>query len=252
MTTAHHRHPKPRLPLLVGVLAAGLLAAGADPVPAASLRGSQSSILKQNRSARSHDFTYLQTPAHVRRFVDAGILVPVPGNQDYELAQVSFPYARPEVKVFVERLARQYRSATGEKLVVTSLTRPRSHQPRNASESSVHPCGMAIDIRKSHHRSARRWLEEVLLSLERSGVVEATLERRPPHYHVAVFPGPYAAYVARQTGEAFASQYRVRQGDSLWGIARKHNTTVGVLKQANEMASVTIFPGQVLEIPAVR
>ena len=30
----------------------------------------------------------------------------IPGNEDYELAAVSYPFARPEVKLFIERLAR--------------------------------------------------------------------------------------------------------------------------------------------------
>ena len=37
---------------------------------------------------------------------------------------VSFPFARPEVELFVQRLSGQYRRACGEQLVVTSLTRP--------------------------------------------------------------------------------------------------------------------------------
>ena len=58
-----------------------------------------------------------------------------------------------------ERLGGQYRGACGEQLVITSLTRPATLQPRNASERSVHPTGMALDIRYSWDRSCRRWLE---------------------------------------------------------------------------------------------
>ena len=64
------------------------------------------------------------------------------------------------MKLFIERLARQYRGATGEKLVVTSLTRPTREQPGNASRYSVHPCGMAVDFRRPWGRKARRWLEQ--------------------------------------------------------------------------------------------
>ena len=34
--------------------------------------------------------------------------------------------------------------------------------------------------------------------IERSGVLEATYERNPPHFHVALFPSQYAAYVERK------------------------------------------------------
>jgi hypothetical protein len=168
---------------------------------AQTLLGSHESLLRQNEEAREHDFTYLRTSADVRDYAQQGLLVRLTGSSDYELADnVSFPYARPEVKTFVERLSDQYRSACGERLVVTSLTRPITRQPANASAISVHPTGMAIDLRRSDSSGCRLWLETVLLDLENKGVIEATREQYPPHYHVAVFPNPYLQYVA--SGEA--------------------------------------------------
>lgn len=230
---------------------------------AQSLRGSRASLARQNRQAQLHDYTYLKHPADVQRFVQAGLLVRIRENADLELARVSFPYARPEVKVFLERLSRQYRSACGEKLVVTSLVRPTSRQPRNASPLSVHPTGMALDLRRSAKPACRKWLERVLLQLEAQGTLEATRENRPPHYHVALFPRPYMRYVSRMTnsntrlasnethtessGETTA--YRVRRGDSLWTIARRHGTTVEALKQLNGLSSARLVAGQKIQIP---
>jgi hypothetical protein len=116
----------------------------------------------------------------------------VHGNEDLELAggEVSFPYARPEVKIFLEQLAHAYHAACGEPLVVTSLTRPISRQPWNASPISVHPTGMAVDMRHSDRRACRQWMDSTLLALEGEGMIEATRERWPAHYHVAVFPDP--------------------------------------------------------------
>lgn len=169
---------------------------------AQSLLGSRESLLRQNEEAREHDFTYLRTSTDVRDYAQQGLLVRLAGNSDYELAsdEVSFPYARPEVKTFVERLSNQYRDACGERLVVTSLTRPITRQPPNASAISVHPTGMALDLRRSDSSGCRQWLETVLLDLENKGVLEATREQYPPHYHVAVFPNPYLQYIA--SGEA--------------------------------------------------
>lgn len=229
-------------------LAAVLLLA-APAVESASLSGSRSSVSRQNRQARRHAFTFIRTPAQVELFVANGWLVPVRGNADYSLHAVSFPYARPEVKLFIERLAKQYRASCGEPLVVTSLTRPTSRQPRNASPLSVHPTGMALDMRRSWSRSCRRWLESTLLYLEGRGVIEAARERRPPHYHVAVFPEPYAAYVAN-LGNETRDRYYVVRGDTLYSIARRHATTVGLVKQANGLRSDRIYPGQVLKLPA--
>jgi hypothetical protein len=154
----------------VGALALSLLASGAE---AQSLVGSKTTMIRQNLVAREHDYTFLRNAAHVRKFVDLGLLVRVRGNANYELASVSYPYARPELQTFIERLAAQYRSACGEKLVVTSLTRPLNEQPRNASDLSVHPTGMAVDLRISNRAKCRTWLERTLISLEKQGVLDA-------------------------------------------------------------------------------
>ena len=230
------------------LLAAVLLVVAPNLATAQSLGGSASSLDRQNRMARTHDFTFLDTPGQVSRFAGLGYLVRVRPNSDFDLYGVSFPYARPEVQMFVSRLASQYRASCGERLVVTSLTRPESRQPRNASGRSVHPTGMAVDLRLSRKTSCRRWLERVLLELEGSRVLEATRERRPAHYHVAVFPQPYARYV---TSLSKTMRYRVRSGDSLWAIARKHGTTVARLREENGLASSRILPGQVLDVPIV-
>lgn len=224
------------------------------PAEAQSLRGSPGTVERQNQQARAHDFTFLVDGSHVRRFVDAGYLVPVKSNASFHVKRISFPYARPEVAMFLSRLGRQYREACGEHLVVTSLTRPTTRQPRNASPRSVHPTGMAVDLRRSTSRHCRSWLEGVLLHLERRGVVEAVREMRPPHYHVAVFPKPYAAYVEEQLASAGAEiapreqRYRVRAGDTLWTIAQNHGVTVKEIRSANGLAGSRIFPGQVLKL----
>ncbi len=224
------------------------------PAMAASLRGTDSSLDRQNRVARQHDFTFLRNSSQVRQFVDDGYLVPVEGNNDYQLHRVSFPYARPEVKLFIERLGRHYRKVCREPLVITSLTRPLNRQPRNASPRSVHPTGMAFDLRRSWSRSCRRWLEQALLSMENAGVLEAGYERRPPHYHVAVFFRRYTAWAARHPSIDDplipTDRYIVTRGDTLWKIARRRNTTVDTVKRANGLRSSRIYPGQVLKVPA--
>jgi LysM repeat protein len=170
-------------------------------VAAQTLRGSRSTMQRQNRVAREQDYTFLQTSSQVRRFAREGLLVRIPGNSNYGLASVSHPYARPAVKTFLERLGAQHRNACGERLIVTSLTRPLREQPRNASDLSVHPAGMAADLRISRKASCRRWLEKTLLQLEDNRVIDATRERRPAHYHVAVFPAAYERYVRKLEGD---------------------------------------------------
>ena len=163
---------------------------------AGTLRGSPSSMEQQHEIAVEEDLTFMRKASQVEHLVDSGALVPVAGNEDFSLSKVSFPYARPEVLLFIERLAAQYRADNGAKLVVTSLTRPAETQPRNAHKLSVHPAGMAVDFRVPSTAKGREWLENALLGLENAGVLDVTRERHPPHYHVAVFPVEYAAYAA--------------------------------------------------------
>lgn len=253
----------------------------ASPTDAQTLRGSAASMDRQHRVAVAHDYTFLAKTGDVKRFVELGLLVPIKGDANYELHAVSFPYARPAVRTFIERLAAQYVSACGEKLVVTSLTRPETRQPRNASDISVHPAGMAVDLRISRRTKCRRWMESTLVSLEETGVLEATRERNPAHYHVAVFPRQYLSYVdqlrgatrlasAEPTGAvsgagstgtssgpsaddsgggASTASYRVSRGDTLWSIARSHGTTVAQLKSLNGLSSSRIKAGQTLTVP---
>jgi LysM repeat protein len=292
-----------------------ILATSTTQIHAQTLRGSAGAMNRQYRIAVDHDYTFLSAAGDVNRFVDLGLLLPVKGNANYDIHAVSFPYARPAVRTFVERLSAQYRSACGEKLVVTSLTRPTTRQPRNASDVSVHPAGMAVDLRISNKASCRRWIERTLLSLEKTGVLDATRERNPAHYHIAIFPMQYVAYVDRlssrgatrlasnapsgnaaatrtvaaesavaatdaatvetdvsdlagsalsesgpgdsgsettasDASEPSTSSYRVSRGDTLWSIARAHDTTVAEIKSLNGLASSRIRAGQTLTVPA--
>lgn len=265
-------------PILPIIAVGTLLLASAGRAPAQTLKGSRVAMERQHEVARTQDFTFLRDAAQIRKFVSLGLLERVPGSRDYELDGVSFPYARPALKTFITRLSRQYRLACGEKLVLTSLTRPLSEQPYNASDLSVHPTGIAMDLRVSDRGACQRWLQRTLLALEENGVLDATRERRPPHFHVALFPQAYTRYVSRtggsravrvagstatgavqvaaasgdaRGGEAGADmqRYEVNRGDSLWTIARRYNTTVAQLKELNNLRSSRIAAGQVISVP---
>ncbi|HEX2163329.1 MAG TPA: DUF5715 family protein, partial [Thermoanaerobaculia bacterium] len=237
---------------------------------AASLTPSRPSLLRQVEAANEHGFTYAYDDDDVEAMIARGELVRLTGNSDYSVKwTVSQPYARPEVKLFVERLGDQYRDACGQKLMVTSLVRPKTRQPSNSSPLSVHPTGMAMDLRVSGiPRACRSWLEQALLNLERRGVLEAARERHPPHFHVVLFPDPYVDYVVAKLGSgavegyrspepgavlaANGGEYRVRRGDSLWTIARRFGTTTSAIMRANGLRSSRLQIGQRLAIPGVQ
>ena len=269
------RQRSPRSLLRLAVAATTIASALSAPRAEAqgSLQPTRAGLVRQSLAARAENFSYLQNDEQVHHFVRRGLLVPLRSTADYYIHQdLRHAVARPEVKLFVERLASQYRSACGERLVVTSLLRPKNRQPRNSHPLSVHPTGMAIDLRVSNVAKCRSWLESTLVELEGRRVLEAARERRPPHYHVVVFPTAYAQYVkgdspaaAPQTVLASAKtespapaaapaarqppRYKVRSGDNLWTIARRHGVTVASIKRYNGLRSTRLKPGQTLTIP---
>ena len=190
---------------LVILLAGGATATLSRPALAGTLHGSRASMLHQHEVAVKLDYSFVRTPAQLEALVADSALQPVTPNSDLQLSGVSYPFTRPAVRDFVEWLAAAYHDAVGSPLIVTSLTRPTSLQPRNASPLSVHPAGMAVDLRIPTDTRALEWLEQKLLSLEQAGVVDVTREHSPPHLHVAVFPEQYAAFAAQHAPAISAS-----------------------------------------------
>lgn len=252
---------------LLLVLAGGILTA--LPTEAQSLRGSRGAVDRTYRQARGHALEFHKNAASVRAAAREGSLVKLSGNADYTLHQVSYPYVLPTTRTFIQRLARQYRGHCGEKLVVTSAVRPQTFRLANSVEKSVHPSGMAVDIRRPKRTRCASWLRSTLLHLEAAGALDATEERYPPHFHVAVFPSPYQRYLggtptrSASTGKAgsggrsgsksassASARYRVKRGDTLWTIARRHGVSVERLKSANDLRASKIVVGQVLRIPS--
>lgn len=182
----------------IALLAAALVGSAAVDV---TLRGSPESMERQKAVAERLELAAAESRAEMERMAREGALVKVAGGTHYEVADWVNPYAVPEVRLFVERLSRQYREACGEALMVTSLTRPLDEQPPNAHALSVHPAGMAADFRIPKNPACREWIEMAFLNLERQGVIDATRERSPPHYHVAIFPQSYARFAAARIAQ---------------------------------------------------
>ena len=162
---------------------------------AQSLRGSRASINRMYREARAEHFSFFETPVSVRKAVAAKRLVRLAPDETFRLHNVGYPFVRPATRTFVERLAPQYTAACGDTLVVTSAVRPATRQPSNSTARSVHPTGMAVDLRKPEDRECLKWLRSTLLELEEAGVLEATEEFAPPHFHVAIYNNAYTEYV---------------------------------------------------------
>jgi hypothetical protein len=167
--------------------------------PPVSLRGSPAAMQQQHEVAVRHDLPFFQSVDEIRDAASRGELVELHGSEVYEVADfVDLPYLHPAARLFVTRTAAQYHEACGEPLVVTSGVRATSRQPANAHALSVHPTGIAVDLRVSQNPECREWLEGKMLALEEEGVINGIREFRPPHYHIAVFPAQYMTYVGEQ------------------------------------------------------
>lgn len=265
---------------LILLTALGLVPPFTRAAEAQSLRGSAESVDLMYERAVQEDLTFYRNATSVKQAVSRGELVRLAPNEDMTLGVVRYPYVRAATRDWVVGFAQRYHEQCRQRLVVTSGARPLSQQPRNGSPRSVHPTGMAVDLRKPTG-ACLRWLRTALLAEERDGVIEATEERRPPHFHVAVLiesePEPIRvaettsdesddssetrshvvlASVATRPIEAepvakapALSRYRVRSGDTLWDIARRNDTTVKRLRSINGLHSSTLRPGQVLLVP---
>lgn len=240
----------PALPSLVALLCVTLPAS----LLAQSLRGSPSSVDRMYGYAVDHQLHFYETSKGVKSAVAEGHFVRLAGSDDYTLSDVSFPYVRPATRLFVHRLAAEYHAVCGKPLVVTSAVRPEAWQPPNSTPESVHPTGIAVDLRKPHGKCLS-WMRRVLKSLEDTGVIEATEEHHPVHFHVAVYSVPYKHYVQRITGndvqlaDGGRTEYEIRKGDSLWSIAQRYGTSVEELQTINELSSATIMAGQTIVVP---
>ncbi|HEV7990738.1 MAG TPA: DUF5715 family protein [Gemmatimonadaceae bacterium] len=247
------------------------------------LRGSKESVQKMYDFAQSHGLPFYLTPTNLQEAIAKGKLVQLTGDSTYELTRsVGFSYSTPEAKQFVIAFAPRYLAACGTPLIVTSAARPISRQPRNSNPYSVHPTGIAVDLRRPPAGPCQTWLRNALAELEVKGFVEATEERHPAHLHVAVLtepgrvatlpplsassvvarakppapvhlsnvPAATAQVATKRVTSSNGRTYRVRDGDTLWDVAQRTGVSVQALARANNRSARAVLrPGVTLRIP---
>lgn len=186
-----HQGRSTRVARGAAALAMAIVVTGAGSAEAQSLRGSRASVERMYYFAAGHGLSFRRTPDVILTDASKGRLVPLGGSLDYELSGgVGWPYVTAETKRFVELFAEQYSAVCQSPLVITSASRPLSRQPRNANKQSVHPAGIAVDLRRPSAGPCLDWTRAALLELERQGLIEAIEERRPVHFHIAVLRAP--------------------------------------------------------------
>lgn len=178
---------------------------------AAVLRGSRSALAGENALADRHDLTRIRDLDELRRFIDAGLLVPVASTDAYELDPTLgemdpdhaalYAHARPWVRAFLDDVLAEGHRLHGDRYKVTSLVRTQAYQRvlrrHNAAaatgatrwERSSHLTGSTVDIRSTElSADDLAWLRGRLAALERVGAVRATEERYNGCFHIMVAP----------------------------------------------------------------
>jgi len=185
-----------RLPTLWR-LQSGTLAFDGPSLPARA-----GDLRKENREADRQNLSRMQNLRMARRFIRAGLLVPVEtATRTWWLETVPKPLrvARPWTRTFIEQLTRAFHTFFGGRLKITSLTRTipvqRALRHRNGNAAptrgpfrSTHLTGASVDISKRLlDENQVSWLRLVLHRLEKRRLLHATEEFQEPHFHVMVF-----------------------------------------------------------------
>ncbi|MGB2108865.1 MAG: N-acetylmuramoyl-L-alanine amidase [Marinobacter vinifirmus] len=95
---------------------------------------------------------------------------------------------------------------------------------------------------KEEKNLASQWYRDKLASAIMDGIHEY-FRRTPP-------PGTLLAWQKQNKGSPEVSQYRIRRGDTLSGVARQNQTTVSELMRFNGMSDDRVMVGQTIRIPA--
>ena len=172
-----------------------------------------------------NDLQFFSTSKGIYESVRDGELVLLPITMDLTLDKVAYPFVLPRTRDAVNVFAKLYHQTCGERLVVTSGARPRTEQPRNASPQSVHPTGMAVDFRKPAE-PCLSFMRKELLALEQQGILEATEEKHPVHFHVAVLQRGKFAPVNAAVASATAT---VAPSSVMAAVATGSSTTAPVV-----------------------
>jgi len=113
-----------------------------------------------------------------------------------------------------------------------------------AGEKTLEPLIVAVASGDSLWSIARRFDTTVAAITQANGITEATVLQPG---HKLQIPGQYAS-ADSDRGGAIPEVIVVAKGDSLWALARSHNTTVAAIMGANNLSTERLISGQQLRI----
>jgi hypothetical protein len=212
--------------------ALALAALSSTVASAQTLKGSKESVDLMYTTAHTRDLQFMRTPDDIYEAAREGVFRLISMTEDLEVDKTGWPFVLPNTLRFADSLATQYHSACGERLVVTSGARPLDKQPRNASPKSVHPTGMAVDFRKPRTPACLNWLRSSLVDLESRGVIEATEERHPAHFHVAVLRQAPERHIQMAAGDVALTSVKDTPAVKKKASAKRSKATKSSRKKA--------------------
>ena len=154
-------------------------------------KGKKRIARQQYLYAKAHDLEFSLNSVQFWGMVNGKILVPLKSTPHEAPLRAVFdtPFVLPATAEFTRNLALAHHEAKCGRLYVTGGGRFRVF--RNSSEYSVHPAGMAVDIRiRDLSRRCYNNLSRLLYNAEAERVADTTRERWPPHFHVVVVQKP--------------------------------------------------------------
>lgn len=96
-----------------------------------------------------------------------------------------------------------------------------------------------------HGITTPRYSNQITLPRRHAGRLNKVIQQLPPAADVHNKRSRYAKYSKKKRRYVY---HKVRSGDNLYRIARKHGTTVKKLKRLNKMRSSRIWPGKRLKV----
>jgi len=105
---------------------------------------------------------------------------------------------------------------------------------------------LALNSGFLHGITTPRYSNQIILPRRHAGRLNRVIQQLPPAADVHNKPSRYAKYRGKKKRRYV--YHRVRSGDNLYRIARKHGTTVKKIKRLNKLRSNRIWPGKRLKV----
>ncbi|MDK3161817.1 LysM peptidoglycan-binding domain-containing protein [Kamptonema cortianum] len=134
---------------------------------------------------------------------------------------------------------KHFKAAFASIAVAALFTGCSSDDSANYQSASAHHAGAADQGLPADASTAQTQEQQV------TNIYTPTTHEGQPTVSSTEYTPPAPA----DTGSYSTVDYTVVEGDSLWKIARRHNTNVSRIKEANNLTSDNIRPGQVIKVP---